>query len=152
MDPGVGVLEHEPGPVISESGMFLISVDGPQSDEDFGAGFTQIQPALAEDHITTVLAHDGTNYAIYGFHKFDPRPIVIHLIETVNGWSTRSSAFLKGIGPIGIPLPVYDCEMPYNGHPLHPGDEFRTCTGARQHQIGANHNVAYCPVCGNGLQ
>jgi hypothetical protein len=170
MEPGMGVKERDervPGPVIAdaepevlqpdpdpglgESGMFLITIDGPRSDEDFGTGFAQIQPALADEHITTVLANDGEQYAIYGFHEFDPRPLITRLIETVD-WSTRASAFLKTIGPIGIeiPRPVYDCEMPYNRDPLNPGDHYLTCEAG--HKIADTHNVRVCPVCGKGFR
>lgn len=157
-DPGPAIagtgtepVQLDPGPDLGESGMFLIAIDGPQSDEEFGTGFAQIQPELATDHITTVLANDGTRYAIYGFHTFDPTRFITRLIESVDGWGMHSSAFLKTIDPTGIriPRPVFDCQMPYNEHGLKPGDGYLKCESG--HKIADTHKVRRCPVCGKGF-
>lgn len=151
-DPGTEPLQPDPGPDLGESGMFLIMIEGPRDDEEFGTGFAQIQPMLADEHITTVLANDGEQYAIYGFHKFDPRPLITRLIETVDGWSAPTSSFFRVLSRIGIgiPIPVYDCEMPYNQHGLNPGDGYLTCVAG--HTIADTHNVRLCPVCGKGFR
>lgn len=154
MDTAAGTMEREPGPVIGESGMFVVEIDGPTSDAEFGRVFAdRIRPVLVDRHITTVLARDDEhNRAIYGFHHFDPIGIIVDAVRSAD-WTVRSARFFKGIDPVWLPpLPVFDCQMPHNSHQLQPGDRYRTCVGADRHPIAEWHNVDNCPVCGKVLQ
>src|SRR5262245_37891044 len=106
-------MARDDGPTIGEAGMFLIEVDGPTSDEEFGVGFAEQSSGLLVEHqITTVLARDDDlRYAIYGFHMSDPTGIIGDAIEAA-GWLVRGARFFKGTNPIGIPpLRTYNCQM-----------------------------------------
>lgn len=154
MDIATGTRVRDSGPVIGDAGMFLIEVGGPTSDEEFGVGFAeQIGPALAERRITTVLARDDDlRYAIYGFHSSDPTATIGDALGSA-GWHVLSARFFKGISALGLPRPpTVNCQMPHNLHQLQPGQQYKTCVGADQHQIAAWHNVDNCPVCGQALE
>ena len=134
------------GDFAEAQGVFLIGIDGPRSDDEFGSGFvTVFYPVFDERRITATPLRGEESYFIQGFHTEDPAQLVGSVIGKT-GWQVNGSLFLRTVQLFNLPGGrTVDCEMPHNRHQVSRGEGFRRCPNG--HRITNAHQVINCPVC-----
>lgn len=146
---GGQVTEPEPNGE-TQDGLFIAQVLGPESEEQFIAGFSgTIRSAFIEQGISVTAAHNFDSYYIYGEHATDPASIIDAALQKLQ-WKPDKVIFLRAfkVGPPGGNEEI--CSMPYNKHGLKQGEKHQKCDGG--HLISLKHNVARCPRCGLALR
>jgi hypothetical protein len=131
--------------------MFLSQVQGPESEDDFIRGCSQIlMPGLANFQVTVAPWTDGSDFYLHGFQDENPAGVVADVASQA-GWKAQT-LFLRTVrNPFNLPGgSTVDCEMPYNKHAIHHGESYRKCRLG--HKITNNHNVVNCPVCSGALK
>jgi hypothetical protein len=131
--------------------MFLSQVQGPESEDDFARGCSQILlPGLANFQVTVAPWTDGSAFYLHGFEDENPAGLVAEVASRA-GWEAQTLSLRTLRNPFNLPGGrTVDCVMPWNKHAIHPGESYKKC--GQGHRITNNHNVVNCPVCKSALK
>lgn len=131
--------------------IFIGQVKGPESVNSFATGFYEIvQPYLLDRNITAAAFVDpDERYFMQGYLPDDTAYYdLVYGIEQLTNWKTLFTRLSSIAGLPSAKARSLYCEMPHNKpHPI--SGSYKTCS--QNHLIANNHEVANCPICGNGL-
>jgi hypothetical protein len=152
-EAGSAQLLDDLSPPAHETRMFVSEIMGPQSEEEFAAGWAEVLlPGLSDGQVTASpwADVDGNGFFVQGFFDGDPSVLVADAAQRAN-WSARTLVLQALRNPIGLPGGrTTDCVMPYNKHAISKADSFKSCGNG--HKITDNHAVSRCPVCSKDLK